>query len=382
MPTPVKMQHIYIEPTSHCNLNCEMCSRKQWKNETIGHMNLDVFEKLLSEIPSSVTKVTFGGIGEPLVHPNIKYMIAKVKSLGLSVEIITNGILLTEDMSKSLVDSQINTIWISIDSLDSNEYSSIRIGGDIYTVFRNIKGYNRARDHYTLRSADSYDQIHAQCKLGISFILMKKNLSSFKSLVEKAYFYGIDEIKATHLIPYDEESEEQVCYRRLLDAGLYGKHKASVPHVDLPLLEVRAQEGSNLFSLFDSPLSTFSILGDKLERNYRYCRFVNEGCAFVRWDGVVSPCMALLHDNQVYQNRKIRKISHCGFGNINDMSLEEIYDSIEYSEFRGRVIDFSFSHCVDCASCDLFLDNQTDCSGNIFPTCGGCLWSEGLFQCP
>ncbi|MEX0973885.1 MAG: hypothetical protein WD024_00830 [Bacillota bacterium] len=26
--------------------------------------------------------------------------------------------------------------------------------------------------------------------------------------------------------------------------------------------------------------------------------------------------------------------------------------------------------------------NQEDCTGNKFPTCGGCIWAQGVIQCP
>lgn len=375
------ISHLYIEPTSFCNLNCEMCSRNQWKNETIGHMKIDIFDKILSDMPDTVTKITFGGIGEPLFHPDILYMVSKAKSYKKEVEIITNGTLLSKEFSQSFVNSKIDKIWISLDSLEEDEYSAIRKGGGLFRVLQNIKEYNKERNSNNLQSV-SNNSFLPMSKLGISFILMKKNLDSFKNLVQRAYFYGIDEIKVTHLIPYDEKTEEQVCYRRISNVDLYSKRKDTIPHIDLPLLEPHDLVETDLVSLFNSSLTTFSLLGVPLERRNRYCRFVNEGCIFVRQDGAISPCMALLHDNKTYQNKKLREITHCSFGNVENNSLEEIYYSKEYTDFRNRVTNFSFSHCTDCASCDLFLNNNEDCSGNVFPTCGGCLWSEGLFQCP
>ena len=33
-------------------------------------------------------------------------------------------------------------------------------------------------------------------------------------------------------------------------------------------------------------------------------------------------------------------------------------------------------------SCDMFGENKEDCIGNTHPTCGGCLWAEGVLSCP
>jgi hypothetical protein len=43
---------------------------------------------------------------------------------------------------------------------------------------------------------------------------------------------------------------------------------------------------------------------------------------------------------------------------------------------------FDFSPCAYCGGCDLSKGNETDCIGNTFPTCGGCLWAQGIVQCP
>jgi hypothetical protein len=54
----------------------------------------------------------------------------------------------------------------------------------------------------------------------------------------------------------------------------------------------------------------------------------------------------------------------------------------EHLSFRDRVQDFDFAECTICGSCDLAEKNEEDCIGNTFPTCGGCLWAQGVVQCP
>jgi dihydroorotate dehydrogenase subfamily 1 len=38
--------------------------------------------------------------------------------------------------------------------------------------------------------------------------------------------------------------------------------------------------------------------------------------------------------------------------------------------------------CTSCGACELMNNNEEDCFGNKFPTCGGCLWAQGVIQCP
>jgi MoaA/NifB/PqqE/SkfB family radical SAM enzyme len=115
------------------------------------------------------------------------------------------------------------------------------------------------------------------------------------------------------------------------------------------------------------------------------CKFIKERCTFIRWDGMVSPCMGLLHMNKIYLHRPdnfVREVKACTLGNLNTKSLKDIWDSEEYINFRDKVDDFEFSPCLKCGPCDLAENNTEDCFGNTFPTCGGCLWTQGVIQCP
>jgi len=63
--------------------------------------------------------------------------------------------------------------------------------------------------------------------------------------------------------------------------------------------------------------------------------------------------------------------------------LDEIWNDPEYMGYRERLHNFVFAPCTFCGGCDLSETNEEDCLGNdIFPVCGGCLWAQGIIQCP
>jgi hypothetical protein len=62
--------------------------------------------------------------------------------------------------------------------------------------------------------------------------------------------------------------------------------------------------------------------------------------------------------------------------------LLDIWKDPQYVELRQRLQSFEFSPCTDCNCCELPEENREDCLGNTFPACGGCLWAQGLIQCP
>ncbi len=96
---PMRLAKLYVEVTNQCNLNCRTCIRHVW-DERPGMMSEKVFESImegLSSFPDLPEKIFFGGFGEPLSHPGIIRMISRVKALGMSAELITNGTLLKRE---------------------------------------------------------------------------------------------------------------------------------------------------------------------------------------------------------------------------------------------------------------------------------------------
>ena len=373
-----KLNELYIEPTSDCNLHCPMCSRNTWQNESTGHMSLAVFDKIMNEIPDGVRRIFFGGVGEPLYHPDILYMIRRAKETGRTVELITNGTLLRDDISKEIVEAKLDMLWVSLDAMEEKSYASIRSGAEYTDVLANITAFNKNRRYFT---NDTHPDTFST-RLGIAFVLMKRNLTEFKKLLTHVNVLGVSDIKVSHLIPYDKSQLDQICYERITDAGLYNTTWNHGVRVDMPLMDTRDIHEYDMLPIFSSPVILFSFMGIPLRIKDDYCRFVQEGLAFVRWDGEVCPCMALLHEQTIYQQGVERHLRPCGFGNVSAQSLSQIWESDAYASFRQRVIHFQFSDCTHCGPCEKFKSNEEDCFDNIFPTCGACLWAQGLFQCP
>lgn len=86
---------------------------------------MGVFKRIMDGLKdfSPVPSVFFGGYGEPLVHPDILEMIQRIKSLGVEVELITNGWALDEDTIQRFVALGLDAIWVSLDGATPECYS-------------------------------------------------------------------------------------------------------------------------------------------------------------------------------------------------------------------------------------------------------------------
>jgi len=67
--------------------------------------------------------VFFGGFGEPLAHRRLVAMVGQAKALGSPVELITNGTLLTEAVSRRLIAAQLDVLWVSLDGATPESYA-------------------------------------------------------------------------------------------------------------------------------------------------------------------------------------------------------------------------------------------------------------------
>ena len=333
--TAMKMiNKLYVELTSRCNLNCSMCFRNNWFDEEYSIMGQDTSKKVKQLFVSGVAdEVFFGGMGEPLLCNEIYEMVAEAKRNCMKAELITNATLLDAKASTKLVESGIDTVWISMDGFSKEEYEKIRKGSLFDKIISNIENFNRIRK---------------STKLGITFVMMKENLSELDRINEFADKYDVDFINLSHVIPGSEMPENDSIY-------------------DLPYRVGRMHR-------FDK--------NEECEKHREYCPFVEDNVCFVRHDGEVFPCMQLLHNSYTYLYTERRKNYAYSFGNINDKDFSEIYKEQEYENFRTRVRNFEFPCCTLCLGCEDRKENLNDCMFNKAPTCGACLWAQGLIRCP
>ena len=365
------LARVYIEPTNFCNLDCVTCMRNVW-NETPGSMSAPVFERILAGVRAfqPTPSVFFGGFGEPLTHPHICEMVEQARQAGAVVELITNGILLSEAMACRLIEAGLNRIWVSLDGATPESYADVRLGAALPEVIANLQGLKVLRQKMGT----------ATPRLGIAFVAMKRNITDLPELVRLGKSLSADQFSISNVLPHTAELRDEMLYLRGLNNGDLNASEWS-PLIALPRLDISLVTGRSLIDTLQDP-HLLSIARQELNMGARTCPFIEKGSLSVRWDGVVSPCLALLHDHESFLDDHVRKSLAFSAGNLNDNSLLEIWCNPTYQALRERLLQFDFSPCTSCNSCEMADSNQEDCFGNVTPTCGGCLWAQGIIQCP
>jgi organic radical activating enzyme len=92
--------HVSWFPTNRCNLNCDFCSCAQRDTS----LSMDGrFREVIDRLAQWGCKaVSISGGGEPLCHPDLAEMIARLRSHGIKVGMTTNGTLLHRLDKKTL----------------------------------------------------------------------------------------------------------------------------------------------------------------------------------------------------------------------------------------------------------------------------------------
>ena len=130
-PVPDLPPRVLIDFATKCNLRCGMCPVWGSDDEAAvdsvqGLMAIENARRLLDEISAAKPLVHPCLYGEPLLAPNLKEHIAQTKANGMTFAMNTNGLALTEDMAKYLVDQKIDSIMFSIDAVTPDTLKKIR----------------------------------------------------------------------------------------------------------------------------------------------------------------------------------------------------------------------------------------------------------------
>jgi putative metalloenzyme radical SAM/SPASM domain maturase len=400
---------------------------KQSREQAIGEGDLasETFDGLQPALPFLETLV-LTGIGEPLLHPGLEEFVACARSAMPrrgEIGIQTNGLLLDRRRARSLVESGLSRICISLDAAAPETFRRLRRGaevGDVEAGFANaVRARNKAR-----RPLD----------IGAEFVMQRDNLRELPHVVETAADLGADFLLVSQMLPYSRDmadlaiyggdtdvsraffrrwrkraQEEQIeldrYFRTLGRYRLSAQERAAAEFVRRMNSEAaRLGIPLNLRSLLQGGPSALDqartacrsarraardrgvrlILPSLVPRFDRYCPFAEEGAAFVAWQGTVHPCHFLWHGCACYPFGRRKLLEPVTFGDLRRSDILEIWRNPDFLSFRSKVLEYDYPFCWSCnvGPCNLIQGEpfEHDCHAVDVP-CGDCPWCSGLLQC-
>jgi len=165
-----------VELCAECNLACTMCHHPSMRRPK-GTMPFELWKRCADEIAevSPDTECWFSFCGEPLLEPEkLMQFLRYGKQVGLrSLNVNSNGMLLTPDVADQLLDSGVDLVVIGIDGFSKPVYESVRVRGDRDTLYANVE--------YLLARRTARD---AGPEIQVQFIEMPENAHEFRAFCE------------------------------------------------------------------------------------------------------------------------------------------------------------------------------------------------------
>lgn len=172
-----------IEVVRVCNLRCPTCPVGNGLAHRWPNMDFNLYTHIINEFGRSLEQLSLFNYGEPLLCKDIDRYIQYAKQIGVKKIIIhTNGLFLSMQMGRKIIDAELDQLTISIDAVDAETYLKYRIGGDFKTLISNIRQFIGIRN----KIGKALPKVEGQ------FIVMSHNeyqVSEFLSLCRQM---GID----------------------------------------------------------------------------------------------------------------------------------------------------------------------------------------------
>ncbi len=120
LASPRRPLLVQLVVTRRCNLECGYCHEYDGVSPPVDAASL---EKRIDHSARLGTLVLTLTGGEPLLHPRLDALVARVVSHGMVCTLISNGYALTREWVRRLNDAGLSMLQLSVDNIEPNEYS-------------------------------------------------------------------------------------------------------------------------------------------------------------------------------------------------------------------------------------------------------------------
>ena len=421
------LRNLHIEVTTRCNLNCVYCLRRFWSGYEPRDMDFNTYLRILSQV-EGLERINLYGFGEPFMNPRILDMIYYARKYFKDSKIFlsTNGMLLNESLIEKAVERGLDSIAVSVDTVNLQQLKKIRVGSGS-RVLKSLEDLCRIGR-----------RILPELEIGVECVILKHGFEELPKVVEYAADVGVDYVQVSHVVPYSKQIYEYACYTCVSEEvlSLLGEDRLK------ELCEIRDKASLQALLLsYAGPRTThelrkyFEIVKDLTSHGYtanltalceeqhkislalrvkdvfkqmrevaescgmelrvpkvfsdaadRACPYEEKHIIYVRRDGKAAPCMELAYTHPEYVNSHNKLVHEYLIGDVRSESLSKILSNEGFERLREMMKNLIHNcpWCGDCPyselECWFVKDNLLDCYGNS-PSCSECLYSVGLASC-
>lgn len=289
------LRSLHIEIASECNERCVHCYIPHGCKTKM--INSVLFYRLVKEAREmNMINITLSG-GEPLMHPEFISFLKKCRELDMSVNVLTNLTLLTDEIALEMKNNPLLSVQTSIYSMTPSIHDSIT----------KVKGSFERTKTALLKLKESGIPLQISCPI------MKQNLDTFRDVITFGEENGIP-VSVDYVIfaSYDHSNCNLENRLSLEEVGQAFDKQKSKEYIEA--LRKLAKEKLSLGE--NDPICTI-------------CRYYI--CASA--EGKAFPCIG-------WQKKIV--------GDLNTQSLKDVCENSKEIQDLKRVKRNEFPHCVHC----------------------------------
>jgi len=245
-------------------------------------MDYEDFKKLIDETASYLIYLMLYFQGEPFLHKHMIEMIRYAHRKNIYIMTSTNAQNIDELMAKSIVESRLDKIIISLDGVTEEVYSSYRIGGDMNKVISAIKYLSKFKKQ--LKSKTPF--------IEVQFLVLRQNEHQMEEIKKLSAELNVDKLSFKKAQIYNVNDNVQF----LPQNEKYSRY-------------ARNNDGEYFLK----------------KKTYNHC-YKMWSSAVITWDGQLLPCC---YDKDATLN----------FGNVRVDKLSNIWKSKAYNTFRNDIFN-------------------------------------------
>jgi len=306
---------IYIEVSlvNKCNYRCCFCAF-DYTGYSGGMLEKDTLCLAIKEMAEcGVKSLVFAGTGEPLLHPDLTSIVEYAVSCGIDVGLSTNGALLNNKIMDSLVQN-LSWIRISFNAGTPEDYAKIH-------------GCNESRYLLVKNNIKKLLELKKEKKstitIGVQSLILEENCDGLLLLAQTMKTIGVDYFSLKPYSPHpDSIHTTSIKGDEIITEELYEKIESL---------------SENSFSAIVRRQSLVSL--QSAVKPYGVCLGLPFLC-YLEADGLLYACNTFVGDKS------------CAYGNINDNSFKEIWDSGRRQKVAGRLTGMTHKQCRQACRLD------------------------------
>jgi MoaA/NifB/PqqE/SkfB family radical SAM enzyme len=301
---------LQVAVTSHCNASCAYCPhtvyRRHWRS---GHLSPSTFQRLVPDL-KRVNLVYLQGWGEPFLNPDFFTFVSLAKQAGCRVGATTNATLLNESLITRIVESDMDVLAFSLAGIGAL-HDAWRQGTNFQQVLEAIRSLQACKR----RLGKLTPHVH------IAYMLLRSGLPDLERLPMALQGLGIGQVVISTL--------DLVAAPELAKESLAAISEPEGAEITRRLEELAAAGARSDLPIYYPHRSSPGRRPECPENVLRV--------AVVSTEGDVSPCVYTnlpASASDYYVKGKPHQIQSLFFGNLHDLSFQEIWRLPDYVKFR------------------------------------------------